>query len=75
MLDRTRPLWRMWFVTGLPDARVALVVALDHAVADGLAAVQLVGTLLAVPPGLLPDLEHHPHGPLNGPRPGTSALA
>jgi diacylglycerol O-acyltransferase / wax synthase len=49
MLDRARPLWRMWFVTGLPDGRVALVVALHHAVADGLAAVRLVSTLLAEP--------------------------
>jgi diacylglycerol O-acyltransferase / wax synthase len=49
LLDRTRPLWRMWFVTGLPDGRVGVVVALHHAVADGLAAVGLLSSLLAEP--------------------------
>jgi WS/DGAT/MGAT family acyltransferase len=49
LLDRTRPLWRMWFVTGLPAGRIAVVVALHHAVADGLAAVRLLSVLLEEP--------------------------
>ena len=48
-LDRSRPLWRMWFVTGLADGRVAVVVKLHHAIADGLAAVRLIATLLDPP--------------------------
>lgn len=44
--DRSRPLWRIRLVTGLPDRRVAVVVTLHHALADGVAAVRLVGTLL-----------------------------
>jgi diacylglycerol O-acyltransferase / wax synthase len=48
-LDRSRPLWRIWFVTGMPDGRVAVVVKLHHAIADGLAAVRLIATLLDPP--------------------------
>jgi diacylglycerol O-acyltransferase / wax synthase len=49
VLDRSRPLWRMWFVTGLAAGRVAVVVKLHHAIADGLAAVHMLGALLGGP--------------------------
>jgi hypothetical protein len=29
-LDRSRPLWQMWFLTGLPDRRVGLFVRIHH---------------------------------------------
>ncbi|WP_426513803.1 wax ester/triacylglycerol synthase domain-containing protein [Dactylosporangium sp. McL0621] len=45
-LDRSRPLWRVWVVTGLPERRLALVVALHHAIGDGMAAMRIIGTLL-----------------------------
>ncbi|MET7396933.1 wax ester/triacylglycerol synthase domain-containing protein [Dactylosporangium sp. NPDC005572] len=48
-LDRARPLWYLWIVTGLPDHRVAVVVQLHHAVGDGAAAVRLLGALLDPP--------------------------
>jgi WS/DGAT/MGAT family acyltransferase len=60
-LDRTRPLWRMWFVTGLPAGRVALVVALHHAIADGLAAIRIVSAVLGEPGGVPPALAPLPH--------------
>ncbi|MFF0174003.1 wax ester/triacylglycerol synthase domain-containing protein [Micromonospora profundi] len=47
LLDRARPMWRIWLVTGLPDGRVAAILALHHAIADGLAAVRLLTALLA----------------------------
>jgi diacylglycerol O-acyltransferase / wax synthase len=40
-LDRTRPLWQLWFVDGLADGHVALVWKLHHALADGGACVDL----------------------------------
>ncbi|WP_370028430.1 wax ester/triacylglycerol synthase domain-containing protein [Planotetraspora sp. GP83] len=46
LLDREHPMWRIWFITGLPDGRVAAVIALHHAIADGLAAVGLLTALL-----------------------------
>jgi diacylglycerol O-acyltransferase / wax synthase len=48
-LDRTRPLWRMWFVTGLEGGRIAVLVAVHHALADGVTAMRLVRSLLEPP--------------------------
>ena len=45
-LDRAHPLWHLWLVTG---ARTALVIALHHVVADGLAAIDLITTVLGGP--------------------------
>jgi WS/DGAT/MGAT family acyltransferase len=44
--DPTRPLWRMWFIPGLPDGRVAMFVKLHHSIADGVAAMTTVAALL-----------------------------
>lgn len=41
-LDRSRPLWEMHAVTGLAEGRVALVTKMHHALADGLASVNLL---------------------------------
>jgi diacylglycerol O-acyltransferase len=46
LLDRARPLWELWLVTGLAAGRVGLVLKLHHSLADGLAAVQIAGLLL-----------------------------
>jgi WS/DGAT/MGAT family acyltransferase len=45
-LDRRHPLWHIWFVRGLADGRTAAVIALHHALADGLAAIRLLASLL-----------------------------
>ena len=52
-LDASRPLWQMWFVTGLPRRRVALFVRIHHAVADGLAAMTMVTAFLDRSPDVL----------------------
>lgn len=41
-LDRSQPLWQMFFVEGLPDGRFAYVTKIHHAVADGAASAALV---------------------------------
>jgi diacylglycerol O-acyltransferase / wax synthase len=46
LVDRTRPLWELWLVTGLVGGQVGLVLKLHHTLADGLAAVQIAGMLL-----------------------------
>lgn len=48
---RSRPLWEMWFLTGLADGTVALLIRLHHVVADGLAALAMFGALLDSQPG------------------------
>jgi WS/DGAT/MGAT family acyltransferase len=45
-LDKSRPLWEMWFLTGLPDRRIGLFLRLHHVVADGIAGVAELGVLL-----------------------------
>ncbi len=45
-LDSSRPLWEMWFITGLPERRIGLFVKMHHAIADGMAAMSTVATFL-----------------------------
>jgi diacylglycerol O-acyltransferase / wax synthase len=44
--DTTRPLWEMWFLTGLPDGRVGWYTRIHHTVADGMAAMLAISALL-----------------------------
>ena len=47
-LDRSRPLWRISIVPGLPDRRLGFLVVVHHVVADGLRGVAMIAsTLLA----------------------------
>lgn len=45
-LERSRPLWEMWFLTGLADRRVGLFVRMHHCIADGVAGVATVARFL-----------------------------
>ena len=51
VLDRRRPPWELWFFTGLREGRVAAMLKLHHAVADGMAAVTIMGSLFDLEPG------------------------
>jgi WS/DGAT/MGAT family acyltransferase len=44
-LDRDRPAWQIWYVEGLADGKIALVLKIHHAVADGGASVRLLETI------------------------------
>ncbi len=48
--DPSRPLWRMWFMPGLADGRVAMFVKLHHSIADGMAAMTTVAAFLDADP-------------------------
>ncbi len=47
-MDRSRPLWEMWFLPGLPDKGVGLFMRTHHCIADGIAGVATLGTFLDV---------------------------
>lgn len=52
-LDRSRPLWQMTVVEGLPRGRSGIVAKMHHALADGLAAVDVSTVILdPTPEGL-----------------------
>jgi diacylglycerol O-acyltransferase len=45
-LHRARPLWGMWFLTGLPDDRVGFFIKMHHAIADGVAGVATLAAFI-----------------------------
>jgi len=49
-LDRTRPLWEMYFVEGLSDGRLAVITKSHHAMVDGISSVDISQVLLDVTP-------------------------
>jgi len=72
-LDRTKPLWEMWLIEGLEDARFALITKTHHSLIDGIAGVDLATVLFDLSPDP-PQIPHsgrpwEPH-----PEPGTAQL-
>jgi diacylglycerol O-acyltransferase len=49
--DRSRPLWEIWFLTGLRDGTVGMLIRFHHVLADGMAALVLLGSLFDAEPG------------------------
>jgi len=50
LLDRTHPLWELWFVDGLSGGRVALIEKVHHAMVDGVSGVDVAAALMALSP-------------------------
>ena len=49
-LDRSRPLWEWYVITGLEDGRVGVLTKLHHATIDGASGVELIQLLLETDP-------------------------
>jgi diacylglycerol O-acyltransferase / wax synthase len=49
-LDRSRPLWEMWFLPGLSENRIGLLIKLHHTMVDGIAALATIEALLDATP-------------------------
>jgi diacylglycerol O-acyltransferase len=67
-LDRSRPLWEMWFVDGLVGDDVALIIKTHHALGDGIANVDLALALV----DLVPEPDPDPPTPRWTPRPAPT---
>jgi len=53
-LDRSRPLWEMWMIEGLPDGRVAVMMKMHHATVDGVTWASLMSQLCTRTPDAPP---------------------
>ena len=54
--DPAHPLWEIWLLTGAPGGHVAMLIRFHHVLADGMAALLLLGTLFdAAPVGPQPQ--------------------
>jgi diacylglycerol O-acyltransferase len=68
-LNRARPLWELWLVDGFADDRFGVVYKTHHALADGIAAVDIGTLLFDLEPVSRPALEEvpwEPHTPPSG---------
>lgn len=49
-LDRSRPLWELYLIHGLPDGNVAMLTKIHHAVVDGMSGNEILGAILDLGP-------------------------
>ena len=69
--DRERPLWRMWFLTGLTDGRIGLFMRLHHTIADGVSGIAMLAAFLDTDPtASAPPVP----SPIAAPRPSAGEL-
>jgi WS/DGAT/MGAT family acyltransferase len=54
-LDRSRPLWDVWYFEGLAAGRVGVLVRTHHAMADGVSGAGLAAALCDLEPGASPN--------------------
>ncbi len=57
--DQAHPLWEIWLLTGALDGHVAMLIRFHHVLADGIAALLLLGTLFDSAPDA-PESESPP---------------
>ena len=71
-LDRSKPLWEIYLVSGLSDGRQAMYMKIHHAAIDGVSGTELMGLLLDLSPE---GRDLAPTEPFRAePAPGTATL-
>jgi diacylglycerol O-acyltransferase len=50
LLDRSRPLWEMWLLTGLAERKLAVLLKVHHSVTDGLGMLRIANVLFDTSP-------------------------
>jgi diacylglycerol O-acyltransferase / wax synthase len=62
-LDRSRPLWEMYFIEGLAGGRIAVLGKIHHALADGVASANLMARGMDLQPGPQGDRDSYATDP------------
>ena len=58
-LDRSKPLWEMYFIEGLANGRIAVLGKIHHALADGVASANLLARGMDLQTGPQPDRDSY----------------
>ncbi len=70
LLDRSRPLWELWFVDGLADGTIAEIEKIHHSLVDGVASVDVAMVLCDTSP-ITREVAAEPWQPLAAPSRST----
>ncbi|OBK74731.1 wax ester/triacylglycerol synthase family O-acyltransferase [Mycobacterium sp. 1274761.0] len=65
-LDRSKPLWEMYFIEGLANGRIAVLGKIHHALADGVASANLLARGMDMHPGPQRDYGPNPTSSVPG---------
>ena len=68
-LDRSKPMWELWFVEGLEDGRFAVISKVHHCLVDGISGVELLSAFMGRDPDYRPEPSDHRWIPRPAPAP------